>query len=636
MLCGTTRGYKDYITSVFDADSRRWLKVTMRRAQSFLEDLENSGEMDYKIPDFFNLPAPMLAAIRTELDAGPKLKALVVTLDGEVLSRSTDPYDDITPGTHYAPIGDYQIPAYIKMLSRDELIEVTRLIAFVDIVTPVSSHSLEEERLVFKYYQHVFDIAGNWNAIHIGAKLSTHPHICPVRHIIVDEIDRSRVLGFTVPFFPGGDLDETRASRTFKLKWAKQLFRTLDDLHLKYGVCHGDVKCNNMVIDPATDNLVLIDFGCSGKIGTPPTEKHHEAALSPEAPPHPLWAIVNDICGALITVWGLITGAVGNTLPTPEGWFITVPNSTITKGGWVKAPDVMLDSPVEDYYKVTMDWLRERNKGPKITEHHQASEPLNYPDYMPPPQVDMDAHNAKELARDHAAEQAMEQRLKKYAEEHAEEQAKLGNVKPPQGVLLEDKFYAHGSRMFLYDWWEEMQVHRGATSGRHFLRLDAIEAGCPFLNWERPSTAQLDRTRRLLASGKYEDESASANIKTNKRKRKDSGEVESRDDGDNNSGNADSDERASGGNTNVTTKRITRSAKKQANTATPSAPKETSKAAVRKPTGKVATPKRAVKAAAPKPTRKAAASKPTRKAAAPKRVRKAAASKPTRKAERQE
>ncbi|KAJ9161980.1 hypothetical protein NKR19_g1682 [Coniochaeta hoffmannii] len=502
------------------------------------------------------------------------------------------------------------------MLARHELIEVTRLIAFADVVTPVSSSSVEQERLVFKYYQHVFDIRANWNAIHIGAKLSTHPHICPVRHVIVDEIDRSRVVGFTAPFFPGGDIYETRASRPFKLKWAKQLFQTLDDLHLKYGVYHGDVSSHNMVIDPATDILVLIDFGCSGKIGTPFLHWHHRAALSPEVPHNPLydirehqpvWAIAHDMQSALITVWGLITGAKGNILVSSEvRGRIIVDNSTIREGGWARHPDVKLDSPVEDYYKVTMDWLRERNTGVRITEHHQASEPLNYPDYMPPPQVDIDAHMRKE-AKEQAAKEARE------AKRHAKEQVELCNMASQQGgklasnpVPLEDmRFHIYVDSVWEAIWLRDVQGDRGATSGRDFLRVDAIEAGCPFLNWERPSTAQLDHSRRLLASGKYEDECTSANIMTNKRKRKDRVEVESRDEGDNNSGNADSDETASGGNTDVTTKRITRSAKKQANTATPPAPKPTRKVAAPKPTRKAAVPKRAGKATASKLARKA-------------------------------
>lgn len=80
----------------------------------------------------------------------------------------------------------------------------------------------------------------------------------------------------------------------------------MDDPHLKYRVFHGDLRCDNMLIDPTTDNLILIDFGCSGKIGTPKTTEHHEAALSPKAPCHPTWAIVEDIWYALYAVWGQI------------------------------------------------------------------------------------------------------------------------------------------------------------------------------------------------------------------------------------------------------------------------------------------------------------------------------------------
>jgi hypothetical protein len=595
------RGHSDLVVSVFDPDTRRWLNVTCRKAHSFIIDNDLNG---LGSDDFFEMAAPMFAAIRAELDAGPpNLTALVVTLDGEVLSRSTDPYDDITPSTHYASVGDYQIPAHIKTLARDELVEVTRLVAFADVVIPASSSSADEERLVFKHYQHVFGLQDAWNAIHIGAKLSTHPHIAPVRHLIVDETDRSRVVGFTVPFFPGGDLWETRRSRPFKLKWAKQLFGTLDDLHLKHGVFHGDIKIHNMVIDPATDNLTLIDFGCSAKIGTPAYAQHHQAALSPVSPEHnPLCDVADDVRCAIRAVYGLVRGMDGHieTHSAVKFSYTAIPFETVKKGGWVKGPHVKLDSPAEDYYRVAMDWLRERNNGPKITQHNQASEPLDYPDYMPPPQVDIDA----------------------YQREKARKLAELANTQPgpgrghalipslttPQRSLklttdpeLLEEMYGRGGCTDWEQWWKEVTRNRDATSGRYFLRVDAIEAGCPFLNWERPSTAHLDRTRRLLANGKYEDKQAGANAKTNKRKREDGEEEENRDAG---------DARVSKiGKTSETTniaitKRITRSATKQAIAAAPPALKSKPK------------PKPARKTTAPK-GRKAVATGTTTKKARP-------------------
>lgn len=617
------RRHYDYILTVLDTDSRRWIKVTCRRMGEFLEDNNLSvGDLA-----FFTQTAPLFAAVRAELDAGPPyLTALALTVGGEVLSRSTDPSDDVTPGTHYASLGDYQIPAHIKTLARDELVEITRLVTFIDIVVPASSTSPEQELLVFKYYQNCFDIGSNWNSIHIGAMLSTHPHIAPVRHVIVDETDRSRVVGFTTPFFPGGTLLDTGGSRVFKLKYAKQLFQTVDDLHFKYGVSHSDIHEGNVVIDPATDNLVLIDFGCSGKFGTPEYPRHLQAAVSPEAPPKPLWAMAYDVHAAFRLVYAQVVGAErGAVFIDSHGKATRVETRDAKKGGWVKGPNVKLDSPVEDYCRVAADWLRERNAGPRITQHDQASEPLNYPDYMPPPQVDIEAHQRGRAQRKAEKVKQDEKSAKSEAEWYAKlakYQAEQADIEPGRDngravvpslstsqqplqlitdpVLLED-IRPEGSAIPTQDdeWWKEVERDRYATSGRHFLRVNAIEAGSSVLNWDRPTTAKLDRTRRLLANGKYEDESASTKAtkttkttKTTKRKRKDSEEEEqSRVDGENTSGSADEGVDASAGNigkaskTTHITQRVTRSAIKQARAAAPPAPKPTRKAAALKVRG---------------------------------------------------
>jgi hypothetical protein len=571
----SVRGHMDWVATVYDADSRRWLKVTCRRAA---ESLADNGESKEPFEEAY----PICAAIRAELDAGPpNLTALVLTLDGQVLCRSTDPYDDVTPGTHYAALGDYQIPAHTKVMGRDELIEVDRLLAFVDVVTPVSSSSPGQERLVFKHYQYVYGIPGNWNSIHIGAKLSNHPHIAPVRHVIVDETDRSRVVGFTVPFYPGGNL-RSKSSRPLKLKWISQLLQTVDDLHLKYGVIHGDLHEGNMLIDPATDNLVLIDFGCSQKIGIPYNHYHHRAALTHEARQDPLWDTANDIRWVIHTVYRLVTGIEG-CASDGKGGIILTSTAIIKKGGWVKGPDVVLDSPVEEYYRVCMDWLRARNAGPKITKHCQASKPLNYPDYMPPPEADIKAYE-EECSRKQAA-------LAKNPPPRREQQA-LAVPRRPGSDLLEDMLPPPQSFNLWWtgEWWRELERDRCATSGRNFLRLNAMDAGHSVLSWDRPMTAHLDHSRPLLANGKYQDEySCASAIATNQRKRKhkeEEEEEESRDDNKNHCGTP------SGGETSTPTRRITRSAaKKHAGAAKPTARKPS-----RKPAGKVVRP-RAEKAA---------------------------------------
>lgn len=569
-------GTDDYIITLCDTDSRRWLKVRCRKTQSLIEHEEEWGNIFHDM-ESFHLCGAMFAAIRAELDAGPPdLTALAMTFDGQVLARSTDPNDDVTPGTHYASVDDYHIPAHIETLARDELVEVSRISTFTDIVIPASASSPDPERLVFKYYQQVFDLQSTWNAIHIGAKLSDHPNIAPVRHIIVDESDRSRVVGFTAPFFPGGTLGEAMYSRSFKLKWARQLLQTVDDLHLQYGVFHYDIHLDNLVVDPETDNLILIDFGCAAKIGTPSFSCHHQAALSPKPARNPLAGIIHDVRSAAHCVFRLATGN------TDIRAFV---DSNVKDAGcWVQHPDVRLDSPIADYHRLLVDWLCERNKAARFTQHDQASEPLNYPDYMPPPQVDIDAYQKREARkRNPPSPGRFSCRCSFICQCHPPapplpfRQLHIGDEE-----LLED--LAPGGEMGVQDdsWLREAANSPCATSGRHFLRIHAINAGRTVLNWERPLTVHLDRTRRLLANGKYEDALVAAAANTantatqkkaakNKRKCETSveaeaeAEVEEREDHNHDVGGQTT---GGGAPTHNITKPITRSATKKAKLAT--------------------------------------------------------------------
>jgi len=107
-----------------------------------------------------------------------------------------------------------------------------------------------------------------WLEVQWLARLSGHPHLIPLRHLVVVEgLERGGVVGFTVLFLPGGSLEASRKIRPFKLKWAKQLCQVVDDLNLQYGIAHTDVRACNMMVDPATDNLVLIDFGTAARRG---------------------------------------------------------------------------------------------------------------------------------------------------------------------------------------------------------------------------------------------------------------------------------------------------------------------------------------------------------------------------------
>lgn len=177
--------------------------------------------------------------------------------------------------------------------------------------------------------------------------MSPHPNIVPIRHLVVHEkVDGSdssaAVVGFTMPFIPGGSLKAARTTRIFKLKWAEQLFDVIDDLNLQYGIVHGDVRLRNQMVDPATDNLVLIDFGLAAKrtkqqyrkVGTykppatraellfgpawglfGPLEIKSETQLEPVAPLAPRKRDNPDVVAAIVTVHELVASN-----PTDDLW----------------------------------------------------------------------------------------------------------------------------------------------------------------------------------------------------------------------------------------------------------------------------------------------------------------------------
>lgn len=64
-------------------------------------------------------------------------------------------------------------------------------------------------------------------------------------------------------------IDENpRDRRLFKLKWLLQLTRLVDHLNYKYGIQHQDIATRNLLVDEATENIMLFDFNFSARIGS--------------------------------------------------------------------------------------------------------------------------------------------------------------------------------------------------------------------------------------------------------------------------------------------------------------------------------------------------------------------------------
>ncbi len=253
--------------SLLNFDTRRSIEVTLPNTSGCFE-LPDDPE--------FEIPVSEAAkALRTYLDsadAHPETVAIEIDKDGKLLSFCTDLERDTSRCTAYLPLEDYQFsPATVKTILRSELAEVRRSlgVGFVDLVSyPESlpcSREGKNDRYVFKYSP--FRVLSLWAEVHFLARLPPHPNIALLDRLVLDEMTGSRIVGFTTRYVAGASLDKLESRPPFKLKWLRQLMQTVDDLNLKHGVVHQDIADRNLLIDPDTDSIILLDFGLACRIG---------------------------------------------------------------------------------------------------------------------------------------------------------------------------------------------------------------------------------------------------------------------------------------------------------------------------------------------------------------------------------
>ncbi|KAF5230158.1 hypothetical protein FAUST_9951 [Fusarium austroamericanum] len=172
-------------------------------------------------------------------------------------------------------------------------------------------------------------------------RLPRHPNIVPFDRVVIDELNGS-VVGFNSIFIPGGSLEENK-SRTFKLKWLHQLIEVVDELNLVYGISHQDIAPRNLLVDEATDSIMLFDFNFAARINNPPDEgKAYDEAR-------------NDVKGVLFTTFEITTqnDSIWSMLHKDQ-------NNDDLGLEWAKHPDVTLDHPVKSYQNLLQEWQKRR------------------------------------------------------------------------------------------------------------------------------------------------------------------------------------------------------------------------------------------------------------------------------------
>ncbi|EAQ87783.1 hypothetical protein CHGG_04402 [Chaetomium globosum CBS 148.51] len=305
--------------------------------------------------------------------------------DGCIISVSTDLINDVTECVYYPQLNLIQLSAGVRTILRSELRELDRFIGNVDLVSYQAesddSKASVTKTAVFKYYWNSQFVGKIWDEMNLWLRLSHHPNIVPIDRLVLDEV-QGGVVGFTTIFIPGGTLEDN-VSRTFKLKWCKQLMALVDDLNLRYGIAHQDIVPRNLLVDESTDNIMLFDFDYSAQIGhgrgplflsywyaKPSSSSSHLSTTNLE-----VRDIRDDVRAVVFTIYEMIT----RDFHFREEDWEKLDVSLIQDIEWVQHPDVTLDHPVAEYRSLLNAWLKTRAEGKKVTVYTDAPECIDWP-----------------------------------------------------------------------------------------------------------------------------------------------------------------------------------------------------------------------------------------------------------------
>lgn len=248
-------------------DTRRTVLVSLPNPDGFEINHDNDPEG--------LLPVKNAVEVLEKHTADLPPDTVAMYTDGSsLLSVSTDAEKDLTHGTNHFPLEEHQLPPHIaaKTVLRSELTEARRFVAEVDLVSyppslcPSSSGRKAKTagRYIFKYSPSLAN--GLWKQVQMLARLPRHPSLVPIDRLVLDELTGTRVVGFTMPYIASDSLEHAKPP-LFKLKWLRQLMQLADDLNLEHGVVHQAIFHRNLIIDPESDSIVLVNFDAASRVG---------------------------------------------------------------------------------------------------------------------------------------------------------------------------------------------------------------------------------------------------------------------------------------------------------------------------------------------------------------------------------
>jgi len=293
-------------------------------------------------------------------DLPPDTFALVLNRHGKVLWTSSDQewnYCDVQPG--YKPsMHEYRLPRPFPTLLRSQLTLVGRLGRFVDKVTyPMSPWGEEDTRTAVFKYSHPTP----WHEIQTLARLPAHhPHLISMECLVLEELTGLGVIGFTTRFIDAPTMDRWAPSCPFKLCWLREPRAVLDELHPQYGIHHLDLTSRNLLVDPDTDKLVVINLGLS--------DIHEPGGLRYD------W---DDLKAMIAFLYHRITLDTKYEDRLPDD--AEEAPLLLTRDRWFKHPDVVLDHDAVVFYEELVAWLEKRRQ--------PQPQPAAAPQQPPPRQI---------------------------------------------------------------------------------------------------------------------------------------------------------------------------------------------------------------------------------------------------------
>ncbi|OAL65843.1 hypothetical protein A7C99_2944 [Trichophyton rubrum] len=137
------------------------------------------------------------------------------------------------------------------VIFRSDLKEVDRLDIATDLVEYSRGNTIKQA--VFKYTLIQTRVENVWRELHILKALRGNKRYVPFDRIVLDEVTHN-ILGLTTGYIAGGTLEHYRG--TFYFRWLKQLTDAVDELNFRYGLMHQDLAPRNILIDPASQELL--------------------------------------------------------------------------------------------------------------------------------------------------------------------------------------------------------------------------------------------------------------------------------------------------------------------------------------------------------------------------------------------